>query len=106
MIFVRVIFLIIPTIPFIFYRIYSLNIYTNLDNQFLIARNQLILTLLVTVFNTNFSVCKFVFIRRFFCSIRNYFQCDFYLFLLSSARYRRQVKYICIKNAGTNGFYA
>ncbi|CAF0845993.1 unnamed protein product [Adineta steineri] len=75
---IRVSFLIILLIPVVTYRIYAMNINIDPNNSMRLAIEKLIFTIINSIFDLNYAV-------------------NFYIFSVSSSRYRRQVKYILIK---------
>ncbi len=78
MVLLRVVFFVIFTIPYDIYRIYTINTIVNPMNSFRYAISRLIQVIFISIFNLNYVV-------------------SFYLFMISSSRYRRQVKYVLLK---------
>ncbi|CAF1248066.1 unnamed protein product [Rotaria sordida] len=78
MILVRVILLVITVLPFVSLRVYQINNPMNQNDTFAVTVDQLIRIVITTVYNTNYSG-------------------TFYVFLVASIRFRRQVKHLFLK---------
>jgi hypothetical protein len=78
MVLLRVVFFVLFTIPYDSYRIYTINTIVNPMDSFHYAISRLIQEIFISIFNLNYVV-------------------SFYLFMISSSRYRRQVKYVLLK---------
>ncbi|CAF3550797.1 unnamed protein product [Adineta steineri] len=78
MIFVRVLVFVILTLPFTIFQIYKLNININLITDLHYDINQIVATIVTSLLIYNYSL-------------------TFYIFLVTSSRFRRQVKYLLLK---------
>jgi hypothetical protein len=94
MILVRVVFLVSVTLPYVTYRIYLIQGYPSLTDPTGKAIVTLVGAICFSLFYLNYSVCD---IWSLFLILSCLFQGSFYLFLIASGRFRRQVKYVLIK---------
>ncbi|CAF1394331.1 unnamed protein product [Adineta steineri] len=78
MILIRIIVFIVLTVPYDIQRMYTYIAKVNQSNQLYYAINTLIGSVLVTLFNLNYAI-------------------SFYVFVITSARFRRQVKHVLVK---------
>ncbi|CAF0985004.1 unnamed protein product [Adineta ricciae] len=85
MILLRVICFIIFTLPYITFRIYIVNVPVEQTDLVHYALSQLVQVIIVSIVNLNYAA-------------------NFYIFFVSSARYRRQVKYVLTKKCWRKWF--
>ena len=96
MIFTRVLCFVILTLPYVIFRIYALNVKLSALNLLSLAVLRLVGTSLGLLFFVNYVVNE---ARRNLCRRTSFFrfQISFYVFCLSSTRFRRQVKSVVFK---------